>query len=77
MKSFLIFLIKTYQKLPLSCHMSCRHIPTCSNYAIEALENRGTLKGTFLTIRRLIRCTPWTKAGYDPVPRKENKKCQS
>lgn len=73
MKRLFIFFIKLYQKLPLSCHLSCRHIPTCSNYAIEALEKHGTIKGSFYTLRRLLHCTPWGTHGYDPVPNKENK----
>ncbi len=74
MKRILVFFIKIYQKIPLSCHASCRHIPTCSNYAIEAIEIHGTLKGSFLTIKRILRCNPWGTSGYDPVPHKENEK---
>lgn len=73
MKRILIFFIQIYQKMPLACHSSCRHIPTCSNYAIEALENYGVIKGSFLTIKRIFRCNPWGTCGYDPVPRKETK----
>lgn len=73
MKRILIFFIKIYQKMPLSCHLSCRHIPTCSNYAIEAIETHGVIKGSILAIKRIIRCNPWGTSGYDPVPRKENK----
>ncbi len=73
MKKGLIFIIKTYQKIPFSCHNSCRYIPSCSNYAIEAIERYGSIKGLYLTIKRLLRCTPWNKPGYDPVPYKEIK----
>ncbi|MDD5888763.1 MAG: membrane protein insertion efficiency factor YidD [bacterium] len=73
MKKILIFLIKIYQKMPLSCHNSCRHIPTCSNYAIEALETYGTIKGSYLTIKRILKCNPFGTYGYDPVPIKEKK----
>ncbi|MEN9500549.1 MAG: hypothetical protein RIS83_2369 [Pseudomonadota bacterium] len=47
----------------------CRHYPTCSDYALEALEDHGALRGTWLTTRRILRCNPWTPGGYDPVPR--------
>lgn len=47
---------------------SCRHGPSCSAYAIEALERHGALTGGWLALRRLARCHPWGSAGYDPVP---------
>ncbi|MDE6489654.1 MAG: membrane protein insertion efficiency factor YidD [Muribaculaceae bacterium] len=47
---------------------SCRFTPTCSQYAIEALRRHGPLRGSWLTIRRLLRCHPWGGSGYDPVP---------
>lgn len=46
----------------------CRFQPTCSNYALEALERHGALRGTVLTVWRLCRCNPWGGMGYDPVP---------
>ncbi len=46
----------------------CRHEPSCSHYAIEALTTHGALRGTVLTGRRLLRCHPWHPGGYDPVP---------
>lgn len=72
MKKIFIFFIKLYQKTPLSCHTSCRHIPSCSNYAIEALETHGLIKGSLLSVKRILRCNPWGTSGYDPVPRKES-----
>ncbi|MBO5878651.1 MAG: membrane protein insertion efficiency factor YidD [Alistipes sp.] len=47
---------------------SCRYVPTCSQYAIEALRKYGPLKGCWLTLKRLLRCHPWGGSGYDPVP---------
>ena len=73
MKSILIFLIRIYQKIPGSWHSGCRFIPTCSNYAIEAINVYGAFRGSILTIKRIFRCNPWGKSGYDPVPvKKEN-----
>jgi uncharacterized protein len=47
---------------------SCRYLPTCSDYALTALEQHGLLRGGWLTVRRLARCHPWGGSGYDPVP---------
>jgi putative membrane protein insertion efficiency factor len=47
---------------------SCRYQPTCSAYAAEALELHGVLRGSWLTVKRLLRCHPWGGSGYDPVP---------
>lgn len=49
---------------------SCRHIPTCSQYTIEALKTHGILRGSYLSINRILRCHPWGTHGYDPVPPK-------
>jgi len=72
MKKVFIYFIKLYQKIPGPWHELCRHNPSCSNYAIEAIEQYG-FKGLFLTIKRILRCNPWGTFGYDPVPRKESK----
>ena len=74
MKNVLIKLIKLYQKIPGKFHNNCRFTQTCSNYAIEALEKYGTIKGIFLTLKRLLRCTPWGGSGYDPVPERRKSK---
>lgn len=69
MKRILIGIIKLYQRIPGSFHLQCRHIPTCSNYAIEAIETYGSIYGIFLSIKRILRCNPFAKTGYDPVPK--------
>jgi uncharacterized protein len=46
----------------------CRYTPTCSNYAIEALQKHGIFRGTWLSIKRISSCHPWGGSGYDPVP---------
>jgi len=65
----LIVPIRLYQ-LTLSRVLppSCRFAPTCSAYAIEALQRHGALKGGWLALRRIGRCHPWGPSGYDPVP---------
>ncbi len=69
-KKLFIFMIKFYQKYisPLKRTPSCIYSPTCSLYALEALEKYGALKGTYLAVRRVLRCHPFHKGGYDPVP---------
>ncbi len=47
---------------------SCRFTPSCSQYAVEALRKHGAIKGSWLAIRRIMRCHPWGGSGYDPVP---------
>jgi len=47
---------------------TCRFIPTCSQYTLEALRKHGPIKGLYLSIRRILRCHPWGGSGYDPVP---------
>ena len=71
----LIIPVKIYQ-LMISPLMpaSCRHLPTCSEYAIEAIKTHGIFMGTWLAVKRILRCHPWGTHGYDPVPLKKNKK---
>ena len=68
MKKGIIKLIHIYQKIPGFCHSSCHFYPTCSNYMIEAINEYGTIKGVYLGIKRILRCHPFAKGGYDPVP---------
>jgi putative membrane protein insertion efficiency factor len=69
MRWVLIFLVRGYQVAvsPL-LPSTCRFMPSCSAYAVEALERHGALQGSWLTIRRLARCHPFCVGGYDPVP---------
>ena len=61
--------------LPFSSHKACKFTPTCSNYGIEAIKTYGSIKGTILTIKRIIRCNPLSKGGYNPlVKEKKNEK---
>ncbi len=52
----------------------CRFYPTCSSYALEALQVHGTIKGSYLSLRRLLKCHPFNEGGIDPVPEKFGKK---
>ena len=67
---FLIALIELYRKFlsPLKWRFHCIYTPTCSEYAIEAIKKYGALKGSLLAAWRIIRCNPFAKGGYDPVP---------
>ena len=69
MRRVLMSLVHGYQIMlsPL-LPASCRFLPSCSVYALEALERHGAVKGSMLTIRRLARCHPFCAGGYDPVP---------
>ena len=69
-KRFLVMLIKFYQYAlsPFLGANKCRYTPTCSAYAIEALDKHGVWKGMYLSIKRILRCAPWGGHGYDPVP---------
>ncbi len=74
MGKVLISIIRLYQKIPGNFHNMCRHTPTCSNYAIEAIEEYGTIKGVYFSIKRILRCNPFGTSGYDPVKKKEKSK---
>lgn len=70
MKKVLIALIKFYQKyISPGLGKNCIYTPTCSSYTIEAIENYGAIKGSFMGLKRILRCHPLSKGGYDPVPK--------
>lgn len=69
MKKILIFLVKAYRNYVSPARQPCcRFTPTCSAYALEALEKYGAAKGSWLALKRLCKCHPFHKGGYDPVP---------
>ena len=69
MKNILIAMIRFYQKFlsPLK-HTRCPYTPTCSQYDLEAIQKYGAFKGSLLACWRILRCNPFSKGGYDPVP---------
>lgn len=69
MKKLLLAIIRFYRKsISPQTPPACRFIPTCSAYALEAIERYGAGKGLWLAVRRIIKCHPFHKGGYDPVP---------
>lgn len=60
--------VRAYQIAAAGRLSVCRYVPSCSNYALEALETHGTVRGGWLVLRRLSRCHPWGRTGWDPVP---------
>ena len=72
MKNVCIRMIRFYQKYlsPLKRYPTCRFYPTCSAYAVEAFQKRGFFVGAILTVYRILRCNPFCRGGYDPVPDK-------
>lgn len=69
MARILVWIVKAYQ-LVLSPFFGqqCRFYPTCSHYAVEAIQKHGALLGSYYTVRRLSRCHPWCDGGHDPIP---------
>lgn len=76
MKKVLLWLIAFYrsQISPRKKYGCCKYYPTCSQYGMEAIERFGALKGSLLALWRIMRCNPFSKGGYDPVPEKKEKK---
>ena len=72
MKKILLTGIRFYQRYlsPIKGGSTCKFYPTCSQYAKEAIEKYGALKGGRLAVWRILRCNPFTRGGYDPVPQK-------
>ena len=64
----LVLAISGYQRVSGASQPRCRYLPTCSEYARDAIETRGVGRGVLLAIRRIARCHPWGGYGYDPVP---------
>ena len=60
--------VRGYQRIFAARLSPCRHVPSCSNYALEALEGHGAVRGGWLATKRLCRCHPWGTHGLDPVP---------
>ena len=73
MKKILIWIIKRYQAIPGPWHHYCRHIPTCSEYAIIAINRFGAIKGSYLATKRILKCNPLGPSGIDLVPEKKEK----
>ena len=73
MKRLCMALIRFYQRTlsRLKPYPTCRFTPTCSQYALEAVQEHGACKGLLLALWRILRCNPFCKGGYDPVPRRQ------
>jgi putative membrane protein insertion efficiency factor len=75
MKKPLIFIINFYRMVHgIFFYGCCRYYPSCSQYAIEALETHGVIKGLFLSMMRVLRCHPLHRGGWDPVPEKSSER---
>lgn len=77
MKKVFLFLLRGYRRFisPMK-RPCCRYTPTCSQYAMEAIEKHGACKGGFLAVRRVCRCHPFHEGGFDPVPTEFPRRCK-
>ena len=74
MKRLLQFALRTYKRwISPALPASCRYVPSCSEYAAEAVAVHGAIRGSWMALKRLLRCHPFTKGGYDPVPVPDSK----
>lgn len=75
LKTILLSIIRCY-RFTISCFLGhcCRFEPSCSSYALDAIQTHGSVKGLMLSIRRILRCHPWSSGGLDPVPKALNKR---
>jgi putative membrane protein insertion efficiency factor len=64
----LLLLLRAYQAARAGRPSPCRHVPSCSSYAMEAIERHGAARGTWLAVKRVARCRPFGSRGFDPVP---------
>lgn len=67
MKKIVLALIRWYQKFPTSLHTACRFTPTCSEYSYQAIDKYGILRGSWYSLKRIVRCHPFSRGGFDPV----------
>lgn len=71
MKKILIFMIKIYKKAisPIfsACGIHCKYYPSCSEYTMQAISKYGSIKGSFIGVKRILKCNPFSKGGYDPL----------
>lgn len=75
MKKILMALIRFYRRsISPNTPPSCKYIPTCSEYALTAVERFGACRGSLLAVWRILRCNPFSRGGYDPVPEKKERK---
>ena len=69
--------VRGYQRVTAGRPSPCRHVPSCSTFAVEALETHGAVRGGWFAVRRLGRCHPWGTSGFDPVPAPREQKCST
>ena len=69
--------VRGYQRVFAGRVSPCRHVPSCSTYALEAVETHGAIRGGWLSTKRLCRCQPWGTHGYDPVPEPREHSCST